>query len=160
MANEIKNPEPLPSAPAERLRGLDGQFVEKPFDWNRLDWALALGADMNEAMGFMELSEMTITNKIRQRYDMTFAEYRDIRLTARKMSLRRKMWEAAEAGNVTAMIWLSKNMLGMTDKFSAEVEVNTKTITFNYSIPGNRYLQKKPDVVIDQGGSNGTKIED
>ena len=32
-----------------------------------------------------------------------------------KGRLRRKMWEQALAGNVTMMIWLSKNHLGMTD---------------------------------------------
>lgn len=33
-----------------------------------------------------------------------------------KMSLKRKMWETAHGGNVTMMIWLSKQMLGYTDK--------------------------------------------
>jgi ABC-type tungstate transport system permease subunit len=32
-----------------------------------------------------------------------------------KSRLRRKMWEQALQGNVTMMIWLSKNHLGMTD---------------------------------------------
>ena len=32
-----------------------------------------------------------------------------------KGKLRRKMWESALSGNVTMMIWLSKNHLGMTD---------------------------------------------
>lgn len=32
-----------------------------------------------------------------------------------KQKLRRKMWQSALAGNVTMMIWLSKNILGYTD---------------------------------------------
>lgn len=36
-----------------------------------------------------------------------------------KMSLRRKMWEMALNGNVTLLIWLSKNELGMSDKVEA-----------------------------------------
>lgn len=32
-----------------------------------------------------------------------------------KQKLRRKMWESAMNGNVTMMIWLSKNILGYTD---------------------------------------------
>lgn len=33
-----------------------------------------------------------------------------------KSSLKRKMWETAMGGNVTMMIWLSKQLLGYTDK--------------------------------------------
>lgn len=43
------------------------------------------------------------------------AALKDGRLTG-NMSLKRKMWETAMQGNVTMMIWLSKQMLGYTDK--------------------------------------------
>lgn len=33
-----------------------------------------------------------------------------------KLTLRRKMFQTALGGNVTMMIWLSKQLLGMTDK--------------------------------------------
>lgn len=33
-----------------------------------------------------------------------------------KMSLKRKMWDTAMGGNVTMQIWLSKQMLGYTEK--------------------------------------------
>lgn len=33
-----------------------------------------------------------------------------------KSSLKRKMWETAQGGNVVMMIWLSKQMLGYTEK--------------------------------------------
>lgn len=33
-----------------------------------------------------------------------------------KTSLRRRMWEAAQKGNITMMIWLSKQVLGFADK--------------------------------------------
>ena len=32
-------------------------------------------------------------------------------------SLRRLLWKSAQNGNVTAQIWLSKNLLGMRDNF-------------------------------------------
>ena len=34
-----------------------------------------------------------------------------------KCSLRRLLWKSAQSGNVTAQIWLSKNLLGMRDNF-------------------------------------------
>ena len=33
-----------------------------------------------------------------------------------KMSLRRRQWEAAEAGNTTMLVWLGKQYLGQRDK--------------------------------------------
>jgi hypothetical protein len=42
-----------------------------------------------------------------------------------KVSLKRKMFDTAIAGNVTMMIWLSKNLLGYTDKVETKmVEVS------------------------------------
>src|SRR5271165_1222627 len=38
-----------------------------------------------------------------------------------KLSLRRKMWDTANNGNVTMMIWLSKQYLGFTDKQATEL---------------------------------------
>ena len=45
-----------------------------------------------------------------------------------KMSLRRKMWTAAQEGNVTMMIWLSKNILGYRDKIDTEITMPKPTI--------------------------------
>lgn len=43
-----------------------------------------------------------------------------------KMSLRREMWKAVkERGNVTMMIWLSKQLLGYTDKVTQTVGLVT-----------------------------------
>lgn len=37
-----------------------------------------------------------------------------------KSSLKRVMWKAAMGGNITMMIWLSKQMLGYSDKFEED----------------------------------------
>jgi hypothetical protein len=39
-----------------------------------------------------------------------------------KQKLRRTMWQSALAGNVTMMIWLSKNILGYTDNILVSEE--------------------------------------
>lgn len=43
-----------------------------------------------------------------------------------KASLKRKMWETAMGGNVTMMIWLSKQMLGYTDKQETNTTIKNK----------------------------------
>lgn len=45
-------------------------------------------------------------------------------LEAGKMSLKRKMFDTAIGGNVTMMIWLSKQMLGYTDKVDNRSQIN------------------------------------
>lgn len=42
-----------------------------------------------------------------------------------KSSLKRKMWEHAMGGNTTMMIWLSKQMLGYTDKVEEKTKVES-----------------------------------
>lgn len=46
------------------------------------------------------------------------------RLTG-NVSFKRKMWETAMGGNVTMMIWLSKQILGYTDKVEERREVTS-----------------------------------
>lgn len=51
-----------------------------------------------------------------------------------RSSLRRMMWEKAKSGNVTMMIWLSKNLLGYSDKISQTNEdTGTRTIELNWA---------------------------
>jgi hypothetical protein len=49
-----------------------------------------------------------------------------------KMSLRRKMWEMALNGNVSLLIWLSKNELGFSDKVEEKTEVQAKVEQVEY----------------------------
>lgn len=42
-----------------------------------------------------------------------------------RSSLKRMMWEACQKGNTVMMIWLSKNMLGYSDKMETTASVHT-----------------------------------
>jgi predicted transcriptional regulator len=46
-----------------------------------------------------------------------------------KSSLRRMMWEKAKEGNITMMIWLSKQLLGYTDKVENKDTINASVST-------------------------------
>lgn len=59
---------------------------------------------------------------LRRRYGQTYKTGRE----SGKMSLKRKMYETAMNGNVTMMIWLSKQMLGYTDKVEQRNQVTGK----------------------------------
>lgn len=50
-----------------------------------------------------------------------------------KASLRRMQWKAAEDGNVTALIWLGKQVLGQTDQVKQQVELTARVETIDYT---------------------------
>jgi hypothetical protein len=53
-------------------------------------------------------------------------------------SLRRKQYELAMAGNVTALIWLGKNLLGQTDK----TEVFERDTPFDHDVPREAIIER------------------
>lgn len=68
------------------------------------------------------------TDTLQRRYAAQIKSARD----EGKMSLRRKMWEMALGGNVSLLIWLSKNELGMSDKVEQKSEVKQETTEIVY----------------------------
>mgnify|MGYP003509719092 CR=1 FL=1 len=61
-----------------------------------------------------------------------------------KISLRRKMMETAMNGNVTMMIWLSKQYLGMTEKVEQESQLSGK-FTLAYNLKDRPEIKEKPE---------------
>jgi len=57
-----------------------------------------------------------INSRLKQRYEISYLQYCLQKKEPKKIKLRQMMWKKAEEGNITMMIWLSKNMLGYTDK--------------------------------------------
>lgn len=84
--------------------------------WVTLDKALSIGANCLDASEILGVSEDTIQRNIRSKFNVTFAEYREKKMTECRQKLRQKQYEVALAGNVTMLIWLGKQMLGQTDK--------------------------------------------
>ena len=83
--------------------------------WDQLD-ALILWTD-EECIAFeMGISVDTLYRRIKERYDLTYAEYRDIKRDRLNRNLRKKQYDTAMEGNPTMLIWLGKNNLGQADK--------------------------------------------
>lgn len=81
----------------------------------------AINCTMEEIASVMGCSKDTIE----RRFAAIVKEGRD----TGKVSLRREMWKAVkEKGNITMMIWLSKQLLGYTDKVTQiTAEINQPT---------------------------------
>ena len=74
----------------------------------------------------LDVTEKTLDKWCKSTYgksfSLVFAEKRE----GGKQGLRAKMYQTAMSGNVTMMIYLSKNWLGMTDKLAMDHTVGEK----------------------------------
>lgn len=86
----------------------------KQIDPEQVEKLAAINCSYEEAASVLKCSPDTI----QRRFAAVFKKGR----ANGRSSLKRKMWEHAMSGNTTMMIWLSKQMLGYTDK----VEERTK----------------------------------
>lgn len=76
-----------------------------------------------------------------------------------KSSLKRKMWEHAMSGNTTMMIWLSKQMLGYTDKVEEKINADLNTdIVYKTEWGNSDANANAPAVLSSPGTVEGTPI--
>jgi hypothetical protein len=71
-----------------------------------------------------------------------------------KASLRRMQWKAAEDGNVTALIWLGKQVLGQTDQIKQQVEVAARVETVDYTKLSTEALLELRNAMTDAAPAN------
>ena len=102
------------------------EFDEK--DWKLLDIACQYKHHEIDIANLLEVSMDTVERRIREKYECSFAEYRNKRLSKTKHNLFAKQVEIAMAGNVTMLIWLGKQYLDQLDQQSITQEVTEKRI--------------------------------
>lgn len=78
----------------------------------------AINCNWAEIAAVVGLKEDTV----RKRFSEIYKKGRE----TGKMSLRRKMFDTAMGGNVTMQIWLSKQMLGYTEKIDQKTALQTE----------------------------------
>jgi hypothetical protein len=106
----------------------------KEVDFNKIDGLCKYHCTAQEIIAHLnifgeDVSYNTIERRIKEKFGMTFGEYVSQKHDAfAKPKLRQLQWKAAEAGNVTMLIFLGKNYLGQSDKqdvaHSGEVSVS------------------------------------
>lgn len=80
-------------------------------------------ATLQEISGWFRCSEDTIERWCKKIYKMDFADTLKRYSAPGKVSLRRTLYASAQKGNLGAAIWLSKQYLGMTEKFEGKQEI-------------------------------------
>jgi hypothetical protein len=99
-------------------------------NWVEFDKLCHIQCSLREIASWFDCSIDTIERAVERDKGMLFAEYFEQKRGRGKIALRRKMFEAAMAGDKTLMIWLSKQYLGMSEKqeIKQETQSNEKLV--------------------------------
>lgn len=98
-------------------------------DWKEFDKLCGLQCSLEEIAGWFNCSIDTIENRVKEVHGVTFSEYFKQKRSTGKISLRRKQYEAAMAGNTALLIWLGKQYLNQSEKVHQTVEDVSKQDT-------------------------------
>ena len=88
----------------------------KEIDFDELDKLCAIQSTEEEIAGWFGIDIDTLVTRIKEKCGMTFSEYFAQKKGTGKISLRRKQYQTAMAGNPTLLIWLGKQWLNQKDK--------------------------------------------
>lgn len=122
--------------------GQGNKIAEKPFDWELLDKLLARKMNQSDCADLLRVSVDTISNRIRERHNMTFSEYQFTKLAATKLSLIDKALELAiKKENIVMLKFCLKNICNWSElpvgfELSADSEIKNR-ITLNYNLAQN-----------------------
>lgn len=122
MANIKGGGKPKKKADKAALEAKQVKMGRPPLviDWAKFDNMCFIHCTLEEIAHLHSCSITTIETHVQKEKGMTFLEYWAEKSSGGKMSLRRAQFQAAMKGNVTAMIWVGKQMLGQRDKFDHE----------------------------------------
>ena len=94
----------------------------KEVDWETVNKLCGIHCTGEEIASFLDMSYDTLQRRCLEEHECGFADYYKKASASGKMSLRRKQYEVAMAGNVSMLIWLGKNTLNQRDQVDTEVK--------------------------------------
>lgn len=97
-------------------------FTEK--DWRQIEAMCAMMCTGEEIASVLGVSYDTLERRVKEKYNISCADYIKEKSAGGRASLRRHQYKLAEAGNATMLIWLGKQYLGQTDKQETALTVN------------------------------------
>lgn len=89
-------------------------------DAEKVELMAAMGCTVEEIAAELRISKRTL---MRRQKDPKFLESIERGKARGRATLRRLQWKSANAGNVTAQIWLGKQLLGQRDQFALDHNV-------------------------------------
>lgn len=114
---------------------------KKEINQDQFEKLCAICCTQKEIADFFDCSIDTINRWCKRTYKLTFADTYEKKSVNGKISLRRWQFKAAEAGNVTMLIFLGKQYLGQSDKIETDNK-NDNSININVSAATSNDLQE------------------
>ena len=90
------------------------EFNEK--QWKQIEEMCKIQCTGEEIAAVMGVDYDTLAARVKESHGVSFSDYIKRHSDGGKASLRRLQWLSAQNGNVTAQIWLGKQILGQSDK--------------------------------------------
>jgi len=94
--------------------------------WDKLDEMIVWG-NQEYCAEKLDMSADSLAERIKERFGLSFPEYKNKKMEGVRYNLRKKQYEVAMQGNVTMLVWLGKQMLGQSDKI--EVDDNYELVS-------------------------------
>ena len=88
----------------------------KEFDRKAFEELCAIFCTKDEICAVFDCNEQTLTRWCKKIYKQSFEDIYKTLSAQGRISLRRMQFKAAEKGNITALIFLGKQILGQSDK--------------------------------------------
>jgi len=106
----------------------------KEIDWElfeKLVWIPVLAT--HHLADMLKVSKATLERHVKAKYGLTIEAVREQKSGPMRHKLFSTMWNAGTVqGNISAMIWLSKNILGWSDKVEQKQEVKAEVKQIEY----------------------------
>ena len=77
-------------------------------NWDKIDALLQCFGTLEECAAVTDCSVDTIENAVRKKFGITFSEYSRQKMGYGRASVKRALMQQALKGNMTAIIWLTK----------------------------------------------------
>lgn len=94
-------------------------------DWKIVDSQLYIQGTGEEIAGYLGVSYDTLERRCKEEHGLSFADYSEQKRGVGRLSLRRAGWKLAQT-NAAVNIFLSKNLLGMSDRIEQTGSFNVQ----------------------------------
>lgn len=89
---------------------------------------MRLKPTLQDAAAFLEVNTSTIEKYIKRKYKVSYSVFRDQNMVHTRFMIIREILEQCKKGNMTALIYASKNLCGWVDKIENIQETEVKII--------------------------------
>lgn len=88
---------------------------------------------LEDCAEIMDVNTSTIEKWIKRNYKCSFSEFRSQKMAHTRFMIIREILEQCKKGNMTALIFASKNLCGWSDKVEQEIKGDERQININIS---------------------------